>query len=305
MPATSARTRASARSATRPRTRTSATSPRPRSRGGRCSVWARRAPWASHSPPATPSGSAIAAPGGAASGQGGLAFDADRAGAEPGRRLHGARAATPGRPIIRWGDPLFSACRRSTSTHQTAEAQAGQFGYNCDYLDIIADQSGRTGVLVNNHEYVNPGIMFPPTQRRRRTRPSRRASTRRRTDSVVELRRSKLGQPWRVPRRRPPQPPHHRRDGVRAHRACGRQRAREDRRRPRGPVGQGTLGNCAGGTTPWGTVLSGEENFDGYFAWAADTRRAEALPLARRAPVDLRGCRAHRPAVRRPRRRAT
>src|SRR5690606_27424387 len=100
------------------------------------------------------------------------------------------------KPLIRWGDPLFSRTPAFDIHAQTPEAQAEQFGYNSDYLAIIPDPSGKTGVLVNNHEYVNPAIMFPPT--------SDAAELRRRGDiykaaqglSVVELRRRKVGDPW-------------------------------------------------------------------------------------------------------------
>lgn len=174
-------------------------------------------------------------------------------------------------PLIRWGDPLFSTTPIFDFAAQSPQAQAGQFGYNSDYLDIVPDPSGKTGVLVNNHEYVNPGIMFPPT--------SDPDELRRRGDiykaaqgmSVVDIRRRRVGDPWAyvVDGRR------NRRITVETLFELTGPAAGSDLVKtaadPEGRWVHGTLGNCAGGTTPWGTILSGEENFNGYFAWAADT----------------------------------
>lgn len=67
-------------------------------------------------------------------------------------------------PVIRWGDPLFNDTPDFDVNNQTPEAQAGQFGYNNDYLDILPlDKKNTRAVLVANHEYTNEGIMFPLT----------------------------------------------------------------------------------------------------------------------------------------------
>ncbi|QKJ21212.1 PhoX family protein [Microbacterium hominis] len=174
-------------------------------------------------------------------------------------------------PIIRWGDPLFTKAPAFDFANQTPEAQAQQFGYNCDYLDIIADTNRRSGVLVSNHEYVNPNIMFTPTtdpgELRRRGEIYKMAQG----FAVVEIERRRAGDRWSyvVGGRRS------RRITVETSFALTGPAAGSDLLKtaadPKGTTVKGTLGNCAGGTTPWGTVLSGEENFNGYFAWAADT----------------------------------
>ncbi|WP_146906834.1 PhoX family protein [Cellulomonas aerilata] len=186
-------------------------------------------------------------------------------------------------PIIRWGDPILRGAPEFDPDNQTAQAQAGQFGYNNDYLDIISMNRSRgvtggphhTGtaprtrdtkaLLVSNHEYTNENIMFPPSADPATISEQRRIAMAAHGMSVVEVRRRGAGQPWEYQRRSA----HNRRitvstpftvDGPAAGSALLRTVAD-----PSGTVVLGTLNNCAGGTTPWGTVLSGEENFNQYF----------------------------------------
>ncbi len=177
------------------------------------------------------------------------------------------------KPVIRWGDPILSGAPLFDPNNQSPKAQAGQFGYNCDYLDIIeTNRSGTRALLVANHEYTNENIMFPPDLD---PETAIRTAWAAHGMSVVELERPRRGMTWRYK----PKARLNRRitlnttfafDGP----ARGSEllRTKED---PRGVKVRGTMNNCAGGTTPWGTVLSGEENFNQYFL-AAGTDPREA-----------------------------
>ena len=116
-------------------------------------------------------------------------------------------------PILRWGDPILAGAPAFDGTRQTPEAQAGQFGYNNDYLDIIeTNRAGTEALLVCNHEYTNEGIMFAPG-----TDPATviRTAWAAHGMSVVELRRRRRGDVVDVRPGRAPQPPDHPRHPVR------------------------------------------------------------------------------------------
>ena len=181
--------------------------------------------------------------------------------------------------ILRWGDPLFRNSPAFDPAVPNANHQELQFGYNNDYLDIlVTDRRGRKALLCCNHEYVNRSIMFPPLSFPQEFE-AIRATIAAVGMSVVELERNGRGRPWRYLRggrknRRITAATPFRLTGPAAGDALVTTVADPSGRRV-----LGTFGNCAGGTTPWGTILSGEENFNTYFLADASARGSRRYGL--------------------------
>lgn len=168
--------------------------------------------------------------------------------------------------IISWGDPIMADAPDFDFDHQSAAAQEGQFGYNNDYTTLIRTKDQNAAVLVCNNEYTNDELMFRGYTGSASLTPEQlRIVMAAHGMSVVELRRAGASRPWEYVKgaplnRRITATTPFRLDGPAAGHPLLRTSADPSGRRV-----LGTFANCSGGTTPWGTVLSGEENFNGYF----------------------------------------
>ncbi|WP_199428948.1 PhoX family protein [Qaidamihabitans albus] len=183
--------------------------------------------------------------------------------------------------VIRWGDPVLPGAPAFDFGNQSAAAQAKQFGYNNDFVGLIPqDALGLRGLMVVNHEYTSEPMMFPagtydqdnPTEEQVRIVWAAHGL------SVVQTIRHPRGGlkvvPSRYNRRITMDTPFELRGP-----AAGSDYLKTSAD-PAGRTVLGTQNNCAGGVTPWGTVLSGEENFNQYFANAGgvtDPVEAERL----------------------------
>ncbi|MBA3378506.1 MAG: PhoX family phosphatase, partial [Chloroflexia bacterium] len=228
-------------------------------------------------------------------------------------------------PFLRWGDPIMAGAPEWDFGNQTAAAQEQQFGYNCDWIGFmplpVGSGASDHGLLVVNHEYTNPELMFAgyitpnpefaavaavtPDASPVDATPVAAGATPVATGdpvevpeflvntsqeivdvelaahglSVVEIQRDASGQ-WSVML----DSEYNRRiTGMTPMEVTGPAAGIDLLKTSEDETGMtvlGTLNNCAGGYTPWGTALTGEENFQQYFANLAQLPEDDPIRLA-------------------------
>ena len=169
-------------------------------------------------------------------------------------------------PLAPWGEPVgvpgnMPAWR--TDAGNSAAEQAVQMGMHHDGIHFYSINGSSTrGLLTMNHEYVDDGLLHPggladwSAEKVAKSQAAHGVSV-----IEVELQRGA----WQMVR----PSPYARRITARTPFALqGPAAGHALMRTAADPLGRnvlGTLNNCASGKTPWGTYLSGEENFAFYF----------------------------------------
>ena len=179
--------------------------------------------------------------------------------------------------LIRWGDPVVADAPAFDPNNQTAAAQEKQFGYNNDFIGLHPLPAGSTTgdrfLMVVNHEYTDPGLMFAGLGSGRdvnlkASKAQVEVEMAAHGGSVVEIVREGSG--WKVVGSK-----YGRRISANTTFELSGPAAGHDKLKtsadPTGRTAVGMLNNCAGGSTPWGTWLTCEENFNGYFGGDADS----------------------------------
>ena len=197
----------------------------------------------------------------------GLGFDSLAPSSADELRLAASHSS---RVVIAWGDPMFPGLDAFDPRAQSAAEQERRFGFNNDFNAWLPLPRGKSerGLLFVNHEYTGRKEMFTDLAPEGTTREQCAIEMAAHGFSVVELERDE-DEHWRVVL-----------DSVRNRRLTasspmefsGPAAGSEWLRTNADPSGRrvlGSLNDCSGGKTPWGTALAGEENVHYYFSNAA------------------------------------
>ncbi|HEX2115799.1 MAG TPA: PhoX family phosphatase [Alphaproteobacteria bacterium] len=196
---------------------------------------------------------------------------------------HAVAEGYDARVLIRWGDPVIADAPTFDPHRLSAAAQEKQFGYNCDFVGYAAlpfgSNSSDRALLCVSHEYTSTDFMWPGMRKdnmhERMTKDMVEVELAAHGASIVEIR--KQNGIWSVDTTSR----YNRRISLLSTEfdvsgpAAGHDRMKTSAD-PSGRRVIGTINNCSGGMTPWGTMLSAEENFHQYFAGKPDGSREEA-----------------------------
>ena len=186
--------------------------------------------------------------------------------------------------IIPWGTPILGSFP-SFSVNNTGDDQAEQIGSHHDGMHFYPiNDSSEDGLLVLNHEYVEPRLMHasaqgvslssgatPPLVGGLRPADEVRKEMNAHGVSVVRIVKGADNQ-WSVQ----PDSMNRRITALTPMEIHGPVRGSDFVKTlysPNGTMTRGTLNNCGNGYTPWGTYMAAEENWAGYFTNKGDNPR--------------------------------
>jgi secreted PhoX family phosphatase len=181
--------------------------------------------------------------------------------------------------VLRWGDPLWTdGAEFDHGTRGNADSQMLAFGDNVDGMEVYAHQ-GKT-ILVTNNEYTNKKIIWGNREKGRFSSDDDvKKGLAAHGVTVVEI--AQENNEWRIVK----DSPYNRRITPQTEMlitgpAAGHDLLKTDAD-PSGTKTLGTWNNCGNGSTPWGTYLACEENFNGYFAAPTDETHKVSYELSR------------------------
>jgi uncharacterized protein len=178
--------------------------------------------------------------------------------------------------LIAWGDPVGDGPEFAQDASNTADDQARQWGMHNDGLVYFPIDGSKHGLFAENNEYADEGLLFPDGIANWNAEKTNKALNAHGV-SIIEIKKHGPGDlpptsrgfkkngEWVVV----PHSKYARRITGQTPMLIGGPAAGDDRLKtiddPTGLHVLGTLNNCAMGFTPWGTYLTCEENFNGFF----------------------------------------
>ena len=165
--------------------------------------------------------------------------------------------------LVRWGDPLFSDAPAFDHTTGGDAASADRiFGENTDGMELFV--VGGREVIAINHEYTNRKTNLPQNEEGiPKSLEDVQKLQKLQGVAVMEIARGDGG--WEVV---VDSPLNRRITHLTPMRISGPAAGHDLLKTEADPTGTkslGTFNNCGSGKTPWGTFLTCEENFNGYF----------------------------------------